>query len=128
MTKIKIARVSTLIGYFGLLILIVYWALNPTQLNPEKFGVSATSVILLFGGLPLIFGISGILKKKPYTHAWVCIVSLLYLIHGIVEVWSQPENKLLASTEIFLSVLLYLGAGFYARYRSRELKAIAEQA
>ncbi len=123
MTKIIIARIATLIGYFGLLMLVVYWAINPTQLNPEKLGVSATSVILLFGGLPLILGISGILKKKPYTHAWICIISLFYLIHGIVEVWSQPENRLLASIEIILSTLLYLGAGFYARYRARELKA-----
>lgn len=117
MSKIKSARIATLIGYFGLLALVIYWAINPTQL-----GASSTSVILLFGGLPLLPGIVGILKQKPYTHAWICMVSLLYLIHGVVEVWSQPANRLLASLEIFLSVLLYLGAGFYARYRSRELK------
>jgi len=117
MSKIQAARVATLISYFGLLILVIYWAINPTQLS-----VSSSSIILLFGGLPLLSGLPGILKKKAYTHAWICIISLLYLIHGIVEVWSKPENRLLASLEIFLSVLLYLGAGFYARYRSRELK------
>ncbi len=121
MNRLKTSRSATLIGYFGLLIVIAYWALNPTFLNH-----TSTSIVLLFGGLPLLLGLPGILKQKPYTHAWICIVSLLYLIHGIVEVWSAPANRIQASLEILFSVLLYLGAGFYARYRSRELKTLQE--
>lgn len=120
MNKLTITRSATLTGYFGLLVLIIYWAINPSLLD-----ASSTSVILFFGGLPLLFGLPGILKQKPYTHAWISMISLLYLIHGIIEVWSQPDNLVLASVEIFLSILLYLGAGFYARYRSRELREIS---
>ncbi len=119
MSKIKIARLATLISFFGLLALVIYWTLNPSQLK-----TSATSFVLLLGGLPLLFGLPGILKKKPYTHAWICMVSLLYMIHGVVG-WNNEDTRFLASLEIFLSVLLYLGAGFYARYRSRELKALS---
>ena len=117
MSKIQAARITTLTSFFALLALVVYWAINPTQLK-----ASSTSIVLLFGGLPLLSALPGILKQKPYTHAWICMVALLYLIHGVVEAWSQPENLLLASLEIVFSILLYLGAGFYARYRSRELK------
>ncbi len=118
MSKIEIARVTTLISFFGLLALVIYWTLNPAQLKD-----SATSFVLLLGGLPLLFGMSGILKKKPYTHAWICMIALLYLIHGVVG-WNNQDIRLLASLEIALSVLLYLGAGFFARFRSRELKAL----
>lgn len=119
MSKIQVARTTTLISYFGLLALIIYWAINPSLLS-----TSSTSLVLVLGGLPLLFGLRGILNKKPYTHAWICMVTLLYLIHGVVEVWSQPANRFPASLEVILSVLLYLGAGFYARFRSRELKAL----
>jgi len=118
MSKIKVARITTLISFFGLLALVIYWTLNPSQLKS-----SATSFVLLLGGLPLLFGMPGILKKKPYTHAWICMVALLYLIHGVVG-WNNPDNRLLAMLEIVLSIFLYLGAGFYARYRSREIKAL----
>ena len=121
MSKINVARIATLIGYFGLLALVVYWAINPSQLE-----TSSTSIILLIGGLPLLVGLPGILQQKPYTHAWIGIISLFYLIHGVVEAWSQPANFILASMEITFSVLLYFGAGFYARYRSRELKKLQE--
>lgn len=121
MSKIKTARIATFIGFFGLLALIIFWASNPTTLK-----TSSTSFVLLLGGLPLLFGLPGIMKQKPYTHACICIVSLLYMIHGVVEVWSAPDNLIYASIEIFLSTCLYLGAGFYARYRSRELKQQAK--
>lgn len=121
MNKLKVTRIATLTGIFGLLILIIYWSLNPTKLD-----LSSTSFVLLLGGLPLLLGLPGILKQKPFTHAWMSMVALLYFIHGVVEVWSQPDNKLFASLEIILSVLLYFGASFYARYRSREIKALVE--
>lgn len=120
MNKLVIARSSALIGYFGLLLLIILWSLFPTQLDR-----SSTSVVLVFAGLPLLLGLHGILHKKPYTHVMISIISLGYLIHGIVELWSQPDNRLFACAEILLSSFLYLGAGFYARYRSQELKAAA---
>ncbi len=122
MNKIETARTATFIGYFGLLALIAFWAINPTTLKE-----SSTSFVLLLGGLPLLLGLYGILKQKPYTHAWICIISLLYMIHGVVEVWSAPDNRIFASLEILLSACLYLGAGFYARYRSRELKKLIEE-
>ncbi len=121
MSKIQTARITTLISFFGLLALVIYWTLNPEQLRS-----SATSFVLLLGGLPLLLGMSGILKKKPYTHAWICMVALLYLMHGIVG-WNNQEVRLLATLEIILSVFLYLGAGFYARYRSREIKALTPE-
>lgn len=122
MSNIKIARKATLISYFGLLALIVVWSINPTTLKE-----SSTSFVLLLGGLPLLIGLPGILKQKPYTHACICIVSLLYMIHGVVEVWSAPDNRIFASLEILLSAGLYLGAGFYARFRSQEIKRIIKE-
>lgn len=117
MNKQRIARIATLIGYFGLLILIIFWAVYPTTL-----GQSVTSMALVFGGVPLLIGLRGIIKENAYTHAWICIISLGYMIHGVLEAWSNPKNLWLGIIEVVLSVFLYLGAGFFARYRAREIK------
>lgn len=112
-----LARIATLIGYFGLLILVVVWSTNPTQLDRSN-----TMIALLFGGIPLLIGLFGILKRNAYTHAWISMITLGYFIHGVTELWSQPENRLYASLEVGLSILLYFGASFFARFRAQELK------
>lgn len=122
MTKIKTARIATLIGYFGLLILIGYWATSPTTLDK-----SITTPALVFGAVPLLIGLWGIIKENAYTHAWISIISLGYFIHGVLEAWSNPKNRWLGITEIVLSLILYVGAGFFARYRAREVKAKAAE-
>ncbi len=117
MNRQTLARTATLIGYFGLLILVIVWSINPTQLDR-----SSTVIALVFGGIPLLIGMFGILRRNAYTHAWISMITLGYFIHGVTELWSQPDNRIYASLEVSLSILLYLGASFFARFRAQELK------
>lgn len=111
MNKIKLSRISTLIGYFGLLIFIPVWHLLVTPLAPEFM-----SITLLVQIGPLMFPLRGILHGKVYTHAWAMYLALFYFVIGI---WYAGDE----STRIFgvvfslLSVLFFIGTMLYTRYQ-----------
>lgn len=112
----------TLLSYFGLLILLSLWFLwlAPSPTIPKSF-------MLLFGVGPLLFPLRGLLYGKPYTFAWSSLLIMIYFIHGVVEAYAAPEERLLASIEIVLVCLFYIGAIFYPRRRNREMAAATEQ-
>lgn len=111
------ARLVTLVGYFALLALVVLWQFLLFPSEKHRWLVGMIFV------LPLLFPLPGIIRGKPYTHAWTSMLILLYFIHGVGEVFASPEQRLLAMLEILFSIQTYTGAILYARYRSRELKA-----
>jgi len=117
MTLTQLARLSTLIGYFGLLILLTLWL---TVFAPPNHRPIAIVLPIMVG--PLLFALRGVLYGRPYTHAWLSMLSLLYFTHGVVETWSNSAERWYAALEVVFSVLLFLGSMFYARYRARELK------
>ena len=93
------------------------WALNGFAAL-----VAAFLVLPIMVG-PLLLGLRGVLYGRPYTHAWLSMLSLLYFTHGVVETWSNSAERQYAALEVICSVLLFLGSMFYARYRARELKS-----
>ncbi len=117
MTPLRLSRYATLGGYFSLIIVLVLWY---GFWSPTLVGM----VIML---LPLLFPLRGLLQGKPYTHAWTSFLIMAYFIHGVVETYANETDRLWASLEILCSVITYLGAIFYARFRGRELKK-AQQA
>lgn len=119
MNRIMVARISALIGYFGLFILMMAWIIWLTPPNTAHLPKSL-SLLLLVG--PLMFPLRGMLHGRAYTHAWVCFLALFYLFLGISEAWSGSQQPLLTALEIVFSTLLYLGAMFYARFRGKQLK------
>lgn len=121
MNIIIFSRWLTLLAYFALLSLMMLWQ---TVLAPS--GLVPISIALLIVVGPLLLPLRGLLHGRPYTHAWTSFLVLLYFIHGVVETWSNPPERLYASLEIVFSVLLYLGVLLYARYRGRQLKAQAD--
>ena len=56
------------------------------------------------------------LHGRPRTHAVVAVVSLLYLLHGGLELWNQ--GNCLAIPEVICAAGLLLSATFYARWSS----------
>ena len=111
----------TMVGYSGLLLLILLWFgwLSPPEIVPR-------SVAIAIMAIPLLLPLRGLLYGRPYTFAWTSFLALFYFIHGITEAYSAPEVRLLAMLEILFSTMLYTGAMLYARYRGRELKAAQE--
>lgn len=117
MTKSQFYRRLTLTSYFSLLILLSLWFI---WLAPSK--TIPTSLVILFGIGPLMFPLRGLLHGKPYTYAWSSFLILIYFIHGVMEAYAEPQVRFLASIEIILSCMFYIGAILYPRYRSKEIE------
>lgn len=117
--KTLIARTIAQLGAIGLVLLLPTWILwlsPPINWNPWFLLVLAT--------LPLLPALAGLLSGKTYTYAWSGFLALLYFTHGVVEAWADTDARLLALTEVTLSVMLYLAGMMYVRWRSRELKSV----
>lgn len=114
MQPLKLARMATLLGYFGLFSLTLLWV---TVLEPSARMPTSIMLIIFVG--PLLFPLRGILHGKSYTHAWTAFLVLLYFIHGVVESWANPAQRWLAITEILLSILLFTGCIFYVRLANK---------
>lgn len=107
-----IGRVLTLLGYFGLLALIVNWFtwIAPPVQVPRALVLAALAI-------PLLFPLRGIIHARRYTHQWIGFLSMLYFIIG-VDVWynHQGTEKLLGMSMVGFSMLLMIGSSMYARY------------
>ena len=107
-----IGRVLTLIGYFGLLALIVNWFtwIAPPVRVPRSLVLAALAI-------PLLFPLRGIIHARRYTHQWIGFLSMLYFIIG-VDVWYRHigSEKLLGMSMVVFSMLLMIGSSMYARY------------
>ncbi len=117
MTRVRIAYLVAMTGYFGLLGLILLW--NTWLSPPQHFPISL--VVLVAAG-PLLVPLRGLLHGRPYTFAWTSFLVLLYFIHGTIEAYSNAEDRPWAMLEILFSLMLYFGAIFFARLRGRELR------
>ncbi|MGX5660333.1 DUF2069 domain-containing protein [Castellaniella ginsengisoli] len=99
---------------FGLVALCVGWELWWAPLRPG-------GTLMALKAVPLLFAVSGVLRRRLYTLQWVSMLSLLYLMEGAVRAWSDvsPVSAALAGLEILLSLGLYLGAILYVRPAKR---------
>ena len=99
---------------FDLIVLCVGWELWWAPLRPG-------GTLLALKAVPLLFAVSGVLRRRLYTLQWVSMLSLLYLMEGAVRAWSDvsPVSAALAGLEILLSLGLYLGAILYVRPAKR---------
>jgi len=116
MNKITFFRWLTLLGYFGLLVLIFSWNLWIEPRPPEQI-----SITLLLQMGPLLFALRGILHGKVYTHAWSMYLALFYFIIGV---WfagdiSTRSYGILFS---FLSLSFFIGTVFYTRFQGKAEK------
>jgi uncharacterized membrane protein len=110
--KLYLSRGVALVGYFGLLTLMVAWAawISPSPYFPVSLVVIVTAV-------PLLFPLRGILHGRPSSHIWASYLSLLYFVHGVGEAAVDPDERWLAAMEIAFSLSLFLGSVMYARWR-----------
>jgi len=120
MNAITYARITTLLGYFGLIIFIPVWHLLIDPM-PAKF----LSITLLVQVGPLMFPLKGILHGKVYTHAWSMYLALFYFVVGI---WYAGD----ISTRGFgigfslLSILFFVGTMLYTRFQGKAENALLQ--
>ena len=117
MRRTTLARAASLVGYFGLLALVSVWTV--TRAPADRMAVAP---VLLLAVVPLLVLLRGILHGRPRAHFWASVVALLYMAHGVVELLSDTASQELSTLEVVLSLTLYFGAVFFARFRARELR------
>ena len=109
-------RYLALVSHIGLLLWVTLWQL----VFREEPSYSLTFIFLLYI-LPLLLPLPGIVRGKPYTHAWANFIVMFYLIHGLTIIYAEPHEWLYAVIELFFATLMFIGCAVYARKRGREL-------
>ena len=115
--RVQLSRFVTLVGYFGLLGLLLLWAL---WLAPHPRYPTALVLIVSVG--PLLFPLRGLLHGRTYTHAWTSFLALFYFVLGVDNIAAAQAPPWLAWLELFLSLTLFIGCLSYVRLRGRELR------
>lgn len=109
------SRQLVLASYVALALAIVIWILI-LQGDVTRYGP-----VLAFL-LPLVLFLPSIVTKRPRGHAWLAFVSLLYFMIG-VNVAILPGVGWLGMSIALTALALFTGCMFFARFRSRQLKA-----
>ena len=119
---LKLSRWTALIGYFGLLILLLNWFswISPPHQVPR-------ALILIVLVVPLMFPLRGLLHGKTYTHAWTSFLSLFYFAIGVDIAYTVPADRWLAIAMTTFSLLLFAGSIFFPFYTKKARQQIADK-
>ncbi|HKB83727.1 MAG TPA: DUF2069 domain-containing protein [Burkholderiales bacterium] len=105
----RAAQVIAGASLIALIFLCVAWEL---WLAPVRAGGSAMAL----KALPLLLPLFGVLHGKRYTYQWSSMLIFAYFAEGVVRAWSERgSGRVLAITEIVLSLLFFTAAVWYAR-------------
>ena len=107
----RIGRWLTLVGYFGLLLLLLNWY---TWLAPPE--TVPVSVLLALLVAPLLIPMRGLLHGRRYTHGWVGFLSLFYFALGVDVAFNDRAERLYGLLEVALTASLFLGCTLYLRH------------
>jgi uncharacterized membrane protein len=111
--KSAVAHGLTLGGWLALLALVVYWNSwwHPSAYFPR-------SLVLLVAAFPMLIPLRGLLHGRPRAHLWASLLAIPYFMHGIVESYATPPERIPALLEVALSVTVVVAAAFYFRWTS----------
>ncbi|MCF6250710.1 MAG: DUF2069 domain-containing protein [Methylococcaceae bacterium] len=103
-------------GFFGLFILLMLW--NTLLVPSTHFPVA---LVLLAVITPLLIPLRGFLNGNLKSCTWMSYLSLFYFTYGIAEAYTTPAELYYALLEVFFSLLLCAGSGFYV-YTAEQVK------
>ncbi|MDR1888435.1 MAG: DUF2069 domain-containing protein [Zoogloeaceae bacterium] len=107
--NLKTLHLTAVVSLIALILLCIVWEL---WLAPVQPGGSW----LALKALPLLFLGNGILRGRRYTHQVASLVSLLYLMEGVLRALSDTGLSLrLARVETVLALALFVSVVCYAR-------------
>ncbi|MCK4843293.1 MAG: DUF2069 domain-containing protein [Methylococcales bacterium] len=105
-----------LIGFFGLFILLMLW--NTLLVPSTRLPIA---LVLIFVISPMLIPLRGFLNGNLKSCTWMCYISLFYFTHGISEAYTTPAELYYGLLEVFFSLLLCTGAGFYV-YKAEKIE------
>lgn len=109
--RVRFARLLSLGSFFALAGLLAVWYLLIADLHGAR-----PWVILGVQLLPLALLAPGLLLGYPRVHAWAGYVVNLYFIQGVVSAF-EPSRLVFGLLEVTASVLLFIGALLYTRWK-----------
>jgi uncharacterized membrane protein len=109
-------RTLALLSYLGLIGWVIAWHL---WLAPHQ-QISSTGLTIAWL-IPLLFPLIGIIKGKPYTHAWANFVLMLYFLHALSMIYIDEGERMLALIELFITSINFISNTLFARLRGKEL-------
>ncbi|KKK74472.1 hypothetical protein LCGC14_2883440 [marine sediment metagenome] len=114
----KRCRAVLLLSYFSLLAVVSLNTLVWPTCNRSPNGVIwGIQVLLLLVFLP------GMLKQNVRAYAWLTFVLLGFFMTSVSTAFAC--TSVLTLVEVVLTVILFIAAMMYIRWRSRELKSMA---
>ncbi|MFH0264747.1 DUF2069 domain-containing protein [Vibrio rumoiensis] len=115
-TSSLFTRYLALLSYFGLLFWVLAWhgLISPhPDLNPLAVTIGWC--------IPLLLPFVGIMKGKPYTHAWANFILMFYFLHSLTILYIDNGERLLAAIELILTSINFVGNILYARHKGKAL-------
>jgi uncharacterized membrane protein len=119
--NITLWRWMSLTGLFGTMAFLLAWIIflaPPTQLP--------RSIALAIALIPLLLPMRGILHGKPYTHAWASFLTMPYFAFGVDAAVHRSSDNWLGLVLTALSLLMFCGFIFYAKFAARAAKSTDE--
>lgn len=116
MTKVRLTYGLALLGFAGVVATILIWnlAFRPASEIPLY-------VPLGFLLVPLAFPLLGLVKGRPYTHAWSTFMAIYYFVVG-TWIAAGGETRWYGTAIGLFSVLWFVGSMFFTRAKSRALR------
>jgi uncharacterized membrane protein len=78
-------------------------------------------------GVPLLLALPGVARARAYTMQWALLLSLFYLLDGLVRTVDPAPVRWLAASEVVFALAFFVGAIVYLRplkLASRAAKAL----
>ncbi|EKE86856.1 DUF2069 domain-containing protein [Idiomarina xiamenensis] len=115
--SVSFYRRLCLTSYLALLLFVILWhsALAPANDNNLPLWLA-----VLLWIVPLLLPLAGIIRGKPYTHAWANFILMWYFLHSLTTLYTHPLERGYAAIELLLTTLAFIGATGYARYAGRQ--------
>ena len=94
------------------------WQVAWHGLLPPPWGAQNYWLVLV-ACLPLLIPLNGLIRSNYRSMIWAGLLLMLYFTVGVMEIWSNPPQRLPAATQVLLT-MYYLFA-FKMRNRSQAL-------
>lgn len=108
-------RWLALVSYLGLFVWVLIWQFA------TDFSAQSVLFKLLIYVVPLLFPLYGIVRGKPYTHAWANFILMWYFLHSLTMLYIAPEQRWWAALELLLTTTAFAGCTLFARHQGRAL-------
>lgn len=113
--KIQVSHWLYLGSYLSLTVFMMLWAITLSGLPEERI-----SIALILFIPPLLLPLRGVLAGNDKALIWGSLVSLIYLVHGGMTMWTDAMRWGWGLLELLLALTFLVSSSFNIRWRAAE--------